>query len=629
MLNSNVLPGGVPPIVLSGQITALVESGLAHDFLIDGVPFRLWPDGDNPYLRDIKADQKEQFDTSPEAGEQSFGNWWLRSQGSMHGGAGQKYLDSGEPQVARIRFESSRYVYPWEPGELTLAGTLSLSNLGRRRAEQVTWSGVQKLALASSTNHQVQIVNLPGMGGSVTVSCGSTGVVQDIATDGASIFVAVNDRVYKIDPTGTATQIATLTFSGTVSLGYAKQRLIVSSGPKLYDVDPNGLTPSPAVKYTHPNASWNYTSIAEGPNAIYLVGRAGPFSDVSSMTITDSGSGITLGTPIVQLQAPRGELFNSIMFYLNDRFVLATSQGIRAGLFTPYGQPQYGALMASGNPTYSIGASGSLVYVGGKNSVWWVDLATQIDNAGRYAYALYADGLNGVDPTDTVTDITVYPDSTSGHDLLFGAMASGQVITQTSFTPSTAGTLTTSWFRFGTVEPKQPAYLRIEGTFPVIAGVTNPLTISVESDDGTSVTFPIEGGSPSYEFGLFGLAASQAFRLTVTLRDDAVGHGVQLRSWQMKALPTPRQYRELILPFMCFDSETDYRGKAQGYKGFCWDRLRELETAAEENRVVTVKDKLTSTSFQAVIRRCQFSQTSNPTVKDVVGGRVNLILRLV
>jgi hypothetical protein len=627
MTASPVLPNTLVPIPLSGQFAAVVESGLLHDFLIDGIPFRLHPDEEHPYVREIRADEKEQFDTSHEAGEQSFGRWWLRSQGSFHGGAGQRYLDSGDPATGRIRFDSSRYTYPWEPGEVTIAGALGLSNLGRKRVEQVTWSGVQKLAMMSSTNHQVQVVDLPGMGGSSTVSCGATGTCQDMTSDGTNLYVAVNDRVYKVDPTGTATQIANVTFSGLVTLGFAKQRLILALGNKLYDVDANGGTPTPAVKYTHPNSGWSYAGIADGPNAIYLVGSAGPFSDVSSMAIADSGSGITLGTPVVQLQAPRGETFTSIMFYTNDKFVLTSSQGIRAGLFTPYGQPQYGALMATGNPCYSLSASGSLVYVGGVNKVFWVDLATQLDNAGRFAYALYADSINSGTPTDTVLDLTVYP--SSGTDLLFGALASGQVITQTSWTPSTSATLTTSWFRFDTVEPKQAAYLRIEGDFPVIAGVANPVTVQVQSDTGSTATFLIEGGQPSYEFGLFSLDPAQAFRLVFTLADTGAGHGVVLRSWQVKALPAPRQYRELVLPLDCYDKEMDFRGREHGHAGFSWERVQALEVLAEDNSVVTVKDKLTSVTYQAVIRRVQFIQTHPPATDGKTGGVVNLILRQV
>lgn len=627
---SNVLPNTLLPILLSGQLQQLVDTGLQYDFLVGGVPFRVHPEEDMPYLRDLQEDQKEQFDNSAEAGEQSFGYWWLRSQGSFHAGAGQLFLDSAtDPDIGRLRFESSTHANPWMPGKVSIAGTLTLQNLSRKRVEQVTWAGVQRLAMMSSVDHRVYVADLPGLTGVTTVALGVTGTCQDMTSDGANLFVAVNDRVYKIDTAGVATQICSaVTFSGTITLGYAKQRLILTVANKVYTLDTAGTSgTAPVLHYTHPSAAWNYTCVAEGPVAIYLVGAAGPKSEVQSISVTESGGTVVLGPPIVQLKMPTGETARQVMFYTNSLFVLTTSNGIRAGNFTPYGQPQYGSLMAEGYPTTSIAASGSLVYVGGVNRVFWVDLGTPVDAAGRYAWATYSDNVNTADVTDVVLDLTVY--QSGGRDYVFGACNTGNVITQSTYAPATAAVLTSSWMRFGTVEPKQPAYLRVEGSFPVIAGVTTPLTVTVESDTGQSATFPAEGGKTAYEFGLFGMSPAQAFRVRFTLQDDATGHDVHLRSWQIKALPVPQRYRELVLPLDCYDDELDFRGRKIGYKGFCADRLAALETLAETSPLVTVFDQLTGTSFQALIRRCQFRQAHSPTVRGRIGGKINLVLKLV
>lgn len=627
---SNVLPDTLLPILLSGQFAQMVAGGLAYDFLVGGIPFRVQPEEDMPYLRDLQEDQKEQFDNSQEAGEQSFGYWWLRSQSSFHAGAGQLFLDSAtDPAIGRLRFDSSTHANPWTPGKVSIAGTLSLDNLSRKRVEQVTWSGTQRLAMMSSVDHRVYVADLPGLTGTTTVACGATGTCQDMTSDGANLYVAVNDRVYKIDTAGTATQICSaVTFSGTVTLGYAKQRLILTIANKVYVIDTaGGAGTAPTLHYTHPSANWNYTCVADAPTAIYLVGSAGPKSEAQSISVTESGGTVILGPPIVQLKMPTGETAQQIMFYTNSLFVLTSSNGIRAGMFTPYGQPQYGALMAQGYPTTSIAASGSLVYVGGVNRVFWVDLGTPVDSSGRYAWATYTDVVNPADLTDRVLDLTVY--QAAGQDYVFGAMNTGNVVKQPAYTPSTAAVLTSSWMRFGTVEPKQPAYIRVEGNFPEIVGITNPLLVEVETDTGQSASFPVEGGASAYEFGLFGLSSAQAFRVRITLQDDATGHDVHLRSWQIKALPVPQRYRELVLPLNCYDDEYDTRGRRLGYKGFSADRLAELETLAETNPVVTVYDKLSDQSFQAVIRRCQFRQVHSPTPTNRVGGKINLILKLV
>ncbi|WP_434439701.1 hypothetical protein [Lentzea sp. E54] len=627
---SNVLPNTVLPIVLSGQVQQMVQGGLAYDFLVGGIPFRTNPEEDSPYLRDLQEDQKEQFDNSREAGEQSFGYWWLRSQSSFHGGAEQLFLDSAtDPAIARLRFDTSTHANPWTPGKVSIAGALELQNLSRKRVEQVTWSGIQRLAMMSSVDHQVYVADLPGLTSTTTVACGATGTCQDMTSDGANLYVAVNDRVYKIDTAGVATEICSpVTFSGTVTLGYAKQRLVLTVANKVYIIDTAGTSATaPVLHYTHPSANWGYTCVAEGPVAIYLVGAAGPKSEVQSISVTESGGTIVLGPPIVQLKMPTGEIAQQVMFYTNSLFVLTTSNGVRVGMFTPYGQPQYGALLAQGMPTTSIAAAGSLVYVGGVNRVLWIDLATPVDANGRYAWATYTDNVNAADATDTVLDLTVY--QADGQDLVFGAMNTGNIITQPAYAPTSPAVLTSSWMRFSTVEPKRAAYVRVEGNFPVIAGVTNPLTVEVETDTGETAQFPVEGGLSAYEFGLFGLAPAQAFRVRITLRDDATGHDVHLRSWQIKALPVPQRYRELVLPLDCYDDERDFHGRKLGYKGFSTDRLAALETLAESSPIVTVFDRLTDQSFQAIIRRCQFRQAHPPTRTDRVGGKINLVLKLV
>lgn len=628
MAESNVLPDTTVPVVLSGSFTSVVDSGAPHDLLVGGVPFLLWPSEEDPYIRDTQEDRKEQFDNSTEAGEQSFGYWWLRSQSSFHGGQGQTYLDSGEAEIARTRFATSSFAVPWEAGELSIAGSFTAGPTSRTRLERVTWSGVEKIAMMSSTNHQVHVADLPGLTGSVTYSCGASGVCQDMTTDGSNIYVAVNNSIYRIDSSGAVTLLHnTAAFSGTVLLSYVKQRLILCIGNKVYTADANPAVPpgTPTLHYTHPSTGWNYTSIASGPNGIYLAGSAGPLSEISSSTVSESGGTVTLGAPVVQMQLPPGEICNAVFFYINSFFALATSNGVRVGQFTPYGQPQFGALLMEGMESYSLTGSGSLIYVGQKNGLAWVDLGTPTDNAGRYASAVYTDELNGSDPDDTCVDVVIY--QSGGRDLVFTAMDSGNIYYQPSYTPATA-TLTTSWARFGTTELKRLHYIAVDGSLPDI-GSDPVLSITVESSSGETLTFSVEGGDDSYEFGTSSLNPAQSYRLIFTLRDVGGGTGVALRSWQMKAQPTPRRYREKVFPLMCMDREKRNMESEWGYEGYAIERLLALEGLAETNDLITVVDRITNTSFQAIIRRCQFQQRTLPSSTNKLCGRINLVLRLV
>jgi hypothetical protein len=55
---------------------------IAYDLVIDDLPFIVSVNNQNPYRRETAPYKKDQFDNSPEPGEQSLTGWWLRSQTS-------------------------------------------------------------------------------------------------------------------------------------------------------------------------------------------------------------------------------------------------------------------------------------------------------------------------------------------------------------------------------------------------------------------------------------------------------------------------------------------------------------------------------------------------------------------
>jgi hypothetical protein len=615
------------PVVFSSRLQQIIDLATPCDVAINGIPFRLKPDQQDPYLTDLRSSEKEQFDSSQQAGENSFGDWWLRSQASFHGGQGQKYLDSGDPEIARIRFLESVGVFPHEPGQLAIAGQLTSTPASRKLAEQVTWSNVDKLATASSSTNQVYVSTLPGLTGTTTITLGASGVPTAMTTDGTNLYVAIADAIYRINSAGTATLIHStdIPFTGPVAMGFAKQRLIVCIANEVFEMDPNPPAPpqtSHTVHYTNPATSYIYTSVAEGPNGIYLSGYSGTRSDVSSMSVTESGSSIVLGPPVVQLRTPPRELVQDVFFYVGSLFALATTNGARVGNFTPYGQPQMGALLMEGTPARSLTGDGTLIYVGAKDSIWWIDLSTPTDQVGGYAHSKMQAGLTG-DGTALVHAVEVY------NGLVFGCTDDGRLISQPSYTPASTATLTTSWSRFGTTEPKRLHYITVEGDFPVVAGIDNVASVTVENAEGDTVAFNVAGGAPNFEFSCQGLPSSQAFRLRFTLRDGGAGNGVLLRSWQMKALPIPTRFPEVTLPLMCFDQEAAMSEEPVGYHGFAQDRLLALMEYARRSDQVTVSGKVTGVNYQAVISRMQFRQDVGLGSSGKIGGILNVILKQV
>lgn len=74
--------------------------------------------------------QKEQFDTAREAGEQTLGGAWIRSQTSWHLGAGVDFYEPGLEEGTRFRFNSSHGVDVWTPGRVTLLPELEAAVTG-------------------------------------------------------------------------------------------------------------------------------------------------------------------------------------------------------------------------------------------------------------------------------------------------------------------------------------------------------------------------------------------------------------------------------------------------------------------------------------------------------------------
>lgn len=629
-------PAQQPPLVLSAQSTAPTKKGVTADFLVNNIPFLLSPSDQYPYERNLTEDQKQQFDASQEAGEQSFGAWWLRAQSTFHGGQGEKYLDSSDASTSRLQFWESSGVDVHVPGEATILGALTTTAVSYSKVLQVTWNGQQKLVALDSATNAIHVSNLPDGSGAASYTIGTAGVGADMCTDGSVIWIAINDKIYRVTPgvsTPTIVETHIVALSGPVVLGFAKSRLLLCVGNVMYELDPNPPGPpvtvtSLDIHFTNPAANYVYTSIVSGPLGIFSTGNSGPRSDLSLMNVTvDPTLGVQLGPPTEQFNAPPGELIQSILFYVSGFFVLATTAGARVGTFTAYGQPQPGLLLIK-RPCYSLSASGTLVYVGAQDSVWVIDLSTAIDQQGSYAHYQYADGV-GVDPDDTVRSVTILPGVTTDPDLVFGVTKNGNLITQPAYAPATAATLTTAWARFDTTEPKRLYYLDVDGTFPVITGVSCVCCVQVESLSGETQMFHITGGSTHYEFGLATLTPDQAFRVTFQPHDTGTGNGVAIRSWQFKARPAEKIYSEITLPFALQDQEMDASGSQTGYPGYARKRLTQLEALVGANSLVTVTDVHANTAFQATVKQCQFIQSSQPTVQQPFGGVVNIVFRLV
>lgn len=617
---SVVLSDTLLPIPLSRVVEQLVQSGLYLDLGIDGVPFNLKMSQDNPLLRQMVEDRKDQFDNSGQSGEQTFGYWWLRSQSSFHGGAGLEFLDTGtvEPALSRIRFNTSTGVYPFDPGKITVPAPYNYGSAQGGKvyaaAVAVTRGGNKRIALMRTDSANIDFYDLSTFA-FTTVSL-TTGTPQAMCTDGNRVFVAINDKIRRINEDGTITDIATLTFAGPLALGFAKQRVILGHGRELYEVDPNGAAVALGAgqrKATHANADWRWNVIADGPAGIYVAGYSGPISAVFSLSEVDSSGTLVLGPATEQATMPTGERINSMMFYVNSMFVLGTTAGARVGKFSFYAQPQWGPASIPGVSITSLTAVGSVVHAtSSDNKVYWLDLGTASDSSGRFAYAQRTTA-----PETLIAAV-------AANDPAQVYLVTNNRVAREDSTQTVQGTLTSSWMTYNTVEMKRPHFVTISGSWPGAAG-----TVVVESREGLTQSFTIPAASSQtvHEFGLT-MEPSAAYRVIFTINQGAGAQNV-LRSFQLKALPEARRYQQVIYPVMVEDHELCTNGERIGYDGFAADRLNLLEGLARDNTVVTIRDRLMGQTYQCRIRDVQFRQEMGPQQSKPLGGIATVIVTMV
>jgi hypothetical protein len=618
------------PLVLSRQIQQANTSGYKLDITVDGIPFLLNPTEKDPWTWEVREDRREQFDNSNEAGEQSFGYFWLRSQSSFHGGAGQEFLDSGAEvqEVSRIRYSTSSQMDVFSKiGSITPRGSVTGTTITSIiRAVPFVRAGVNKIAVARQ-NDSVDFYNVsPALAFDVNVSLTeAASSTLDIATDGETLYVAINGKIIKIDSAGVQTDWATLAFTKPVRLGYAKNRLILAHGPELYEI-PIGAAPGALVFGTHgifrhgaPN--WTWSAIADGPNGIYAAGYAGLRGEVWSFTETDVAGTLELGSGIQQFSLPTGEIPYDLMFYVSSLFVLGTSEGARVGSFTPDGRPQFGPLSFDLSPVRAVGAVGTTAILGSDLGVYLLDLGRVVDRNGAYAYAHRHDRLAAEPYVSIVTTGSV--GATTIYSVTTGRIESEAV--------DSAGSLTTSWVTFSTTELKKLYYLSVGGRVPTAgAYANNTVVITVENYEGDTQVFNL-GADPSktnWEFSI-SLNPSIAYRVKFQIN---TGTDVNfINSYQLKALPQERRYETVVLPLLLSDREKASNRREIGYPGFGMDRLKAMIQSAKNNRTVVVTDVVSNSSFQAQIRDVQFRQEHG--IAEAPGrkttGVLNLVLRVV
>jgi hypothetical protein len=624
------------PYVLSNPAGATNYSatGVGYDMAIAGLPFFIAASDDSPYRRVTAKYRKEQYDQTREAGEQSLTGWWFRSQSTFHLGAGIKYFEPAQDESLRFQFTESKGVDVFTKGQVTLLNSTASFYSGAAPAQLIGVNDGTSDCIVVTDGTAIKKITSAAVSTTFTQS-GTASTIYSITTNGKQYFFINGTHVHRGNLAGTTSDTEIYNASSTTrgTIRFVKQRLIAAINNKIYELDANNASGAlPTALFTHPNSSWVWSSISEGPSAIYISGydpngtSSSVFKIVLDVTTPNSLGFPTLETPTVIIDLPEGERINDFDVYLGTYAVLATNKGFRIGVSDTNGNIQYGPLLFDQAECNSIAFRDRFAYI-----------ATTIDGEA---------GLVKVDLSTTViANILVFPwawdlvasgvTATSNQVAFFGntdraAFTSGNVVYAESTTDKvTSGYLQTGFIRYNTLENKLFKLLnpRVD---------TTDGAITIKSIDYANTEYNIGGfaqGASTSELGIPYPNSAQeylAFKFTMSRSSTDATKGPLFTGYQLKSLPAVPRQRIIQYPLFCYDHESDNLGVEVGYEGSAYDRLSQLEAVENVGDTIRVEDFRTGESYIGLIEELDFiNRTPSDRRFSGYGGMLIATIRLI
>lgn len=625
------------------EASASLKRGQVHwDISIGGIGFNLGINDQNPYLRESAQTQKQQFDSSQEAGEQSLDTgYWLRSQTSWHLGSGANFYEPGSKSGAtptQYRYLTSVGVDVWDEGNLTLlkacplaqsSGTAESYATGARAGgndyyfTQTAGTLKRYTAAGAATSYTPTGASPEGRptvaGSKVLVGAASLGI------DVGDVTGSVLSRLYN-QALGT-----------TPKPYWAKGRIIATKGAELHELALDGTTnagviAAATVLFTHPDTGWTWTGVTEAPDSILAAGYSGSgVSAVYSFTLEQNSSGgatPTLGQPFQVLELPPGEEILALRVYLGTYVGIGTSKGLRVGLLGDTGRIQAGPLLFDA-PVTALGARASFMYAGvsnaidGKSGCARVDLANPIGDSLLFPWAWDAQTKD----TGTVNSVSFVGNT----DRVVVGVASKGVYAQSATVYETNGYLTSGAVRYGTTESK--AFRWADVRCATSGGQSVALEF-LDSDSSATPIVTLAAGASGSNLSLARVVQRLeygSYRVTLTRSTDTLSSPV-VQSVALKAVPVVQKQRLIQYPVMLQDKTQDGR-RTPVYTDVA-AKLLQLENLENTSAVVTVEDYRLGESYPGVIESIQFKSTTPPSgsksrAEGNVGGRMTITVRRV
>ena len=608
------------PYVLSNPAgsTTYIPTGPSYEVAFAALPFFLANSDEQPYRRVTAQYRKQQIDQTREAGEQTLTGWWLRSQSSFHLGAGIKFFEPQQEESLRFQYTESKGVDVWTRGQATLLNDTASFYTG-------TVGPAQLIGVNDGTNDCIVFsdgttINKKTSAGALTTytQAGTASTIFSIATNGKQYFFINGTHVHRGNLAGATSDTEIYNASGTTraTIRFVKQRVIAAINNAIYELDANNASGAlPTALFTHPNTSWVWSSISEGPQAIYVSGydpngtSSSVFKIALDATTANSLGFPTLETPTVIIDMPNGERINDFDVYLGAYAVLATSLGFRVGISDATGDIQYGPLLFRDAACNSIAFRDSYAYIAtlvdGAAGLVRVDLSTTV--IGNSLFFPWAWDLIATGTTTTASQVAFFGNSDRA------AFTNGNNTWAESTTSLVAtGYLRTGFIRYNTLETK--IYKLMQARIDTTNG-----GINIDSIDSIDTEYRIGTFSQGAVVPQINISYPQAaqeylgFKFTLTRSSTDVTKGPLFTGYQIRSLPaTPRQ-RLIQYPIFCYDHESDKFGNEVGYEGSAYARMSQRETIENVGDTIRVQDFRTGESYLGIIEEMDFM---NKTPED-------------
>ena len=625
------------PYVLSNPsgATNYSATGVSYDMAIAGLPFFIGASDDSPYRRVTAQYRKQQYDQTREAGEQSLTGWWFRSQSSFHYGQGIKYFEPAQDESLRFQYTESKGCDVWTKGQVTLLNTTvrALTSTNTPIIIGANDGTNDCLVIADGIELKKVTMSNDTPASSTYTQAGTKSTILDLTTDGIRYWFINGTHVHRGNITsGSSTEIYSASATTSARIKYVKQRVIASINNKIYELSPTHTSGGalPADHYTHPQTDWTWTTISEGPNAIYVGGYSRKNSSIYKMTLDQANANALgfpeLSIPSVIIDLPEGEIINTFDTYLGAYAVLCTNKGARVGVIADNGDVSYGPLLFESDCT-DVTFRDKFAYVstkqGSESGLVRIDLSQPIVANSLifpFAWDIYASGET------TVSNSVAFLGATDR--VAFSVPGDGVWIESASVkVPS--GYLETGYIRYNTLEGKLFKLLN-----PRIDTTDGALSISSIAYDDTEYnigSFAQEG--VVQEIGIpypVGAQEYLGFKFTLTRSSSNSSKGPLFTGYQLKSLPAVPRQRLIQYPLFCYDHESDNMGVEVGYEGSAYDRMSQLEAVENNGDTVRFEDFRTGESYIGLIEELDFiNKTPSDRRFSGYGGMLIATIRLV